>query len=335
MVIPAYNAARFIARTLANVLAQTHPCFEVLVVDDGSSDGTHEIVASIAQREPRLRLIRQQNGGVAAARNRGIEEARGEFIAMLDADDLWHPDKLRLQVKCLRDAGHGTALVHCWACRIDDEERVLHRKLRPGILDRQAVFRRLLHYNFICASAPLIRAGVLREVGGYDLSLRARGGEGCEDRELYLRIAERYEFKVVPAILVAYRFTLGSMSSNALQMKRSSDLVLGDLRARHPDLPERWFVRGACRASLGAAVKLLGAGHHQETLKLLLAGVRQYPLGFAREILSSHGRGFFYRRMMRRPLWRWKAAKLDWPLSRTTAPGRASGKASYCRPTGA
>jgi glycosyltransferase involved in cell wall biosynthesis len=313
VVIPAYNAGHFIRKTLASALAQTHPHFEVLLVDDGSTDATPEIVASVAQREPRLRLIRQQNGGVAAARNRGIEEARGEFIAVLDADDLWHPDKLRLQAACLREAGPDTALVYCWACIIDDEERVLFPEARPRLIQRRAVFRKLLRHTFFCASAPLMRASALREVGGYNPSLRARGGEGCEDKDLYLRIAERYDFGVVPAVLVAYRFTLGSMSNNALQMKRSNDLILSDTRARHPGLPESWFVRGACRADLGAVAKLLRAGRHQEAMKLLLGVIRQHPLEGGREILSLRGLSFLYRRTMRGPLRTWKVTKLDWP----------------------
>ena len=109
----------------------------------------------------------------------------------------------------------------------------MSRAKRPRLRQRCAVFQQLLHYNFICASAPLVRASALREVGCFDTSLRARGGEGCEDKMMWLLLAERYDFELVPKVLVAYRFTPGSMSSNVSQMRRSNELVVTDMRARH------------------------------------------------------------------------------------------------------
>ena len=91
VIIPAYNAADTLAETLASVVAQTWPNVEVLVVDDGSTDATADIVEMIAEQHHQVRLIRQTNAGVAAARNAGLREARGDLVAPLDADDLWHP----------------------------------------------------------------------------------------------------------------------------------------------------------------------------------------------------------------------------------------------------
>lgn len=101
VIIPAYNAEAFIGRTLESVLAQTYENIEVLVVDDGSRDRTAEIVASFAQKDSRVILLKQQNAGVAAARNLAIEKSRGEYIAPLDADDIWYPSKLDKQVQCI------------------------------------------------------------------------------------------------------------------------------------------------------------------------------------------------------------------------------------------
>ena len=108
VVVPAYNAARTLARTLESALNQTHRALEVLVVDDGSSDGTAALAREFSERDSRLRVIVQPNGGVARARNRGIQEARAKYVAPLDADDLWHPTKLAKQLAVLSAAPAGT-----------------------------------------------------------------------------------------------------------------------------------------------------------------------------------------------------------------------------------
>lgn len=103
VIIPAYNAESFIEETLKSVLAQTYPAIEVLVIDDGSQDRTPEIVAGMAERDPRVVLVKQSNAGVAAARNLGIDQSKGEFIAPIDADDIWYPENLEKQVQCMLD----------------------------------------------------------------------------------------------------------------------------------------------------------------------------------------------------------------------------------------
>jgi cellulose synthase/poly-beta-1,6-N-acetylglucosamine synthase-like glycosyltransferase len=108
VIIPAYNAAPQIGRAIESALAQTHAPLEILVVDDGSRDRTAEIVGRLP---PPVRLIRKENGGPATARNLGAREARGEWLALLDADDWWFPDKLRAQLACVTDESVG--LVHC------------------------------------------------------------------------------------------------------------------------------------------------------------------------------------------------------------------------------
>lgn len=102
VVIPTFNRAYCLARTLDSVLAQTHAELEALIVDDGSTDGTRELIHARYGAEPRVRYIHQENGGVAAARNRGIRAARGDFVALLDSDDVWQPWKLELQLRCMQ-----------------------------------------------------------------------------------------------------------------------------------------------------------------------------------------------------------------------------------------
>ena len=242
VIVPAFNAAAFIAEALDTALAQTYENLEVVVVDDGSTDNTAEIVAAIASRDSRVRLLRQKNCGVAAARNLAISQSRGTLLAPLDADDLWHPDKIEMQVNAMQAGGSRVGLVYTWSSLIDGNGGIILRRGHVALHEGD-VFPFLVYYNFIGnGSAPLLRRDYVFEVGGYDTTLRARGGE-CEDLMLYLRIAERYEVALVPAFLVAYRVSSFNLSSNVPRMMRGHELVLEAVRSRRPDLPAciyRW-----------------------------------------------------------------------------------------------
>jgi glycosyltransferase involved in cell wall biosynthesis len=115
VIIPAYNEAATVERTISSVLNQTYSDLEVLVVDDGSTDQTAALVQSMVDVDHRIRLLQKPNGGLASARNNGIAHAGGEFIAPIDADDLWHPEKIRKQMAVMRDRGDRIGLVYCWS----------------------------------------------------------------------------------------------------------------------------------------------------------------------------------------------------------------------------
>jgi glycosyltransferase involved in cell wall biosynthesis len=119
VIIPAYNAERFLRATLASVQAQSYRNVEIVVVDDGSTDATAKIAEEAAQADHRICIIHQPNLGVAAARNQGLAEAKGEFIAPLDADDVWHPLNLALQVEALNKANPDVAVSYAWFLTID------------------------------------------------------------------------------------------------------------------------------------------------------------------------------------------------------------------------
>lgn len=242
VIIPAFNAAACIAETIQSVQAQNWDRLEMIVVDDGSTDDTAEVVCHLAKRDRRIRLIRQPNQGVAAARNRAIAEAKGEYVAPLDADDLWHPDKLRRQVERLEEAGPDVGLVYCWWDVVDESGRRLARSY-PWALEGELADVHVA-LNFIGnASVPLIRRSCLDELGMYDPSLRAQGGEGCEDWDLSLRISERYEMCVVPEYLVEYRCLPWGMSGSFRNMIQSHELLIQRIRARRMEVPDhliRW-----------------------------------------------------------------------------------------------
>ena len=240
VVIPAYNAEPFIGHTLNSVLAQTYSALEVLVVDDGSQDGTAAVVRQYEMRDCRIRLLQQANAGVAAARNTGIQAATGELVAPLDADDLWYPHHVEEQVGCFLRSPASVGLVYSWSVDIDGQDSLTGGMRAAEI--RGDVYKTLICHNFLGnASASMLRRSCLDLVGGYDTSLRARQGQGCEDWDLYLRIAEQFQFGVAPTFSVGYRKGHGSMSKNYGQMARSHGLVMDRVRQRHPGLPKFLF----------------------------------------------------------------------------------------------
>jgi polysaccharide transporter, PST family len=233
VIIPAHNAAGTIADTLASVLRQTYREFEVFVIDDGSIDSTADVVQAIAARDGRVRLLQQPNRGVALARNLGLVHASGEYTAPLDADDLWKPTKLEVQVRCMEEGGRDVGLVYSWWDVIDSEGRHLAAS-HPWRIEGEA-FEALLSMNFVGnASVPLFRREALDEVGGYDPLFRAADAQGCEDWDLALRVAERYEVRVVPDRLVGYRRGPDGMSANSAAIIRSHAVMLETIGRRRP-----------------------------------------------------------------------------------------------------
>jgi len=241
VVVPAYNAKDWIGFTLKSACAQTLREIEVLVVDDGSSDGTADIADAFAARDPRIRVIRQANAGVGAARNTAIREARGRFIAPLDADDLWDPTKLEKQVACMDRCGDRVGMVYCDSWYLDQNGVTLAHESEPVNLTGNCR-RRLIYSNFIGnASVPLFRAEALQRCGLYLTREEQGGAQGCEDWDLMLRVAEQWEFAPVPERLVGYRQALSCMSAVGSGMTESFWLVLERARKRNPDLPAVLF----------------------------------------------------------------------------------------------
>jgi glycosyltransferase involved in cell wall biosynthesis len=225
VVVPAFNAAATIEETLQSISQQTYRNLEVIVVDDGSADETAALVRRRGARDPRFRVISQSNGGVASARNAGVRASRSEFVAFIDADDLWHPTKIAKQLAALLSGGPETALVYSPFRVIDATGNVIGSPHKYGV--NGWVLHRHFHTNLVGnGSALLIRKRVLEEFGGFDTWLRSQGAEGCEDLLLQLRIAEHYRFGEVSEYLIGYRRLPGNMSSNVDQMIRSGILAV-------------------------------------------------------------------------------------------------------------
>lgn len=233
VVVPMYNAAATIDATLDSILAQTHRYLDIIVVDDGSSDGSPELVERRTRQDSRLRLVRQANSGVARARNAGAALVQGAYLAFVDADDLWAKDKIALQLTALRNAGEEVGIAYCWAALIDGSSFVIDLNHKP--LEAGNVLSALCDNNFVGnGSSLLVKRAVFDSFGGFDAGLRDAKAQGCEDFLFCLDAAERTHFCVVPRPLVGYRVTNENMSSDVMQMWRSARIVTMRYRNRHP-----------------------------------------------------------------------------------------------------
>ncbi|MBK9242356.1 MAG: glycosyltransferase [Acidobacteria bacterium] len=222
-----FNAAGFIETTLASALRQTFGDFELVVIDDGSSDGTVEVVARLMAADARIRLIRQMNRGPSATRNRAILESRGELIAFLDHDDLWLPDKLARQV-ALIDARPEVGVVSCYSAVIDARHRCLGWRL--GGDANGNVADEMIEWDMVSGgSVALMRREALEQVGHLDETLRFR-----EDWDLWIRLARHVRFATVPCTLVGYTRSPGSESRNYQQMALEGQRVLEKARRDDP-----------------------------------------------------------------------------------------------------
>jgi glycosyltransferase involved in cell wall biosynthesis len=201
VVIPTYNRAKLLAEALASVKAQTRPPLEIIVVDDGSTDGTRALLEAMGEK---VRPIFQANHGAAAARNRGIEAARGDWIAFLDSDDLWEPRKLEAQARALAaDPTCRLAIVDSRA--VDLEGRPIPR--RPRSLHAGTVTAALFRSTFVHTPAVLVEAALLRALGGFDPTLRV-----AEDYDLWLRASLHTPFALVSEPLFIRRVHAGSLA---------------------------------------------------------------------------------------------------------------------------
>ena len=225
VIVPVFNGESTIRSTLDSVLAQTYGQLEVLVIDDGSKDGTAAIVESY--EDARLALYRFENRGAHISRNRGIARARGKYVTFLDADDWWRADKIEKQLRQLRS--HPRAgVVYSFTQYVDDRGVALHggyEEHNEGDVLAELYVRFFLQSG----SNALITREVIDRIGGFDESL-----DVCDDYDFYLRAAESFEFTLVPERQIFYRLRPGSLSAQAARMRRASRRVIDRLAARHP-----------------------------------------------------------------------------------------------------
>ncbi len=204
VIIPTYNRAAYLGEAIASVLAQHLGDFELIVVDDGSTDDTPALLAAIG--DPRLRVLRREHGGISAALNAGLRAARGREVARLDSDDLWRPELLPTLVALL-DARPEIGVAYAKGQAMDAGGRLLrHFQGMPPRFPGDDV-RSLLYDDCTCTIATLVRRACFERVGGYDESLPAN-----EDWDMALRLAQQFRFAFVDQVLAHYRWHDGNLT---------------------------------------------------------------------------------------------------------------------------
>ncbi|MGQ9562054.1 MAG: glycosyltransferase [Thermogutta sp.] len=248
-IIPVFNGARYLAQTIESVLAQTYPHIEIVAIDDGSTDDSPEI---LSRYRDRICLIQQTNQGVAAARNRGILAARGEYIAFLDQDDWWYPQKIERQVSALVTFEAG--LAHTQTLYFDDVSQTFCPPLDSEARPEEYVgwcFEKLLFGNAICNSSVVVRRELFARAGLCDLVIE---GNTVQDYDLWLRLAKITPFTFISEPLTVFRLHSQQGTVNRRMMLREQIKIL---YRRLPDAPTN--LRRPVKQRLGRLYDLLGS----------------------------------------------------------------------------
>lgn len=230
VVVPTYNHARYVAEGVRSILAQNYANLEVLVVDDGSTDNTREVMAQFG--EP-VRYIWQANRGLSGARNSGIEAATGEYIALLDADDFWEPNFLATVLPIL-EADRTLGAVHTGSRFVDRDGKPLLQQNNVTVPADQ-MYDRLIDGEFFAADAVLVRRECFEQVGLFDEKLRA-----SEDWDMWLRVARAFRFAGIPDALLNYRMHGENMSADPEHMMRYQLMVVEKHFGLADGRPETW-----------------------------------------------------------------------------------------------
>ncbi len=264
VVIPAYNAAHFLPRCLKSVYAQTLQPYEVIVVDDGSTDQTASVAAELGAK-----VVTRRNGGLSAARNTGIYDSSSEWIALLDADDMWAPEKLERQAALIRP---NTVLVYT-GIRIFDDLGV--KEVRPAV-DVVSARKMLRYRNPITPSTALVRRDMVTRDGGFREDIRA-----CEDWEMWVRLERLGDFEAVAAPLTDYYVYPNSLSANPQKMLQALDRIIDTTLVADLQGISRWAWRQRIRAVQLCSAGLIARdnGLSSES-RFMLQSLRAWPSPF-------------------------------------------------------
>jgi glycosyltransferase involved in cell wall biosynthesis len=228
VIIPVYNRAHTLPATLQSVQAQTWRPLEIVAIDDGSTDDSLALLRDFAAASDiPLQLRTRGNRGVTASRNEGLGLARGEFIAFVDSDDLWSPDKIERQMGLL-SARPEIGLCHTGVEQIDEHARPLQRYLDPDPACRGRWLLAQIESNHIQTSSVLMRREVFESTGRFDESLRA-----CEDWDYWIRVASRHGIEFLPEHLTQMRQHAVRLSRD-VELMRTSHFAVLDKLDRHP-----------------------------------------------------------------------------------------------------
>ncbi|MEH2297126.1 glycosyltransferase [Nostoc sp.] len=217
VIIPSYNSEKTIKTTIESVLSQSFSDLELIIINDGSTDSTLEIISNF--QDSRIKIFSFENSGGNISRNRGLKHAAGKFVSFLDADDIWTADKLARQLQALQE-NLGVMVAYSWTDYIDENGEFLLSGMHITV--NGDVYEKLLVSNFLeNGSNALIQRVAIIELGGFDESLNAG-----QDWDMWLRLACKFDFVCVPSVQILYRISPNSLSSNLARQEKGCLQVL-------------------------------------------------------------------------------------------------------------
>jgi glycosyltransferase involved in cell wall biosynthesis len=279
VIIPAYNIDKYLAESLDSVLAQTYPHFEVIIVNDGSTDRTLEIAQEYAAKDDRIRVVSQLNQGISGARNHGIRETTGELLAFLDGDDRWHPDKLNAHINHFQSFGQdykstetkslGMSFAKVTFITFDGSYTYQYSNAKLTNLNPEDFY---IENPVVTPSNVVIRRSVFDLVGHFALQLRS-----SEDQELFVRIAcSGTIVEGLNTVLTEYRIVEDSVSANLYRMEenwqllnRCIEIYAPSLVKHHYDRAYAYFLRYLARRGIRIRAK------PQQTQAFIWRAIRQ------------------------------------------------------------
>lgn len=294
VIIPAYNCADLLAQAVESVRAQTYRDFEVFVVDDGSTDETWARARQLAEAWPKMRAIRIEHAGLAAARNRAVAEMRGQWIALLDSDDLWRPEKLQRCMDFLADHPH-LSIVYTPMAPVDMEGKPMEGHSKPCLAGR--LTEELFQSIFVHDPAAVLHKRVIETCGGFDESLPV-----CVGHEFWLRVSVEFEFGLIDEPLALRRWSETSLTrSNRSRGRRIKAGMLERFYLKHADaglLSPRPARSRLSRVHYKAGKILLAEGRPAEARTYLAkalhynhANLKAYPFYLAALMRRDEGSG--------------------------------------------
>jgi len=276
IIIPTHNYGRFVAEAVESALAQSYPHREIIVVDDGSADGTRQVLEPYFDR---IVYIYQANQGLSAARNTGIGAAKGELIALLDSDDVWHPRKLEVQVKFLGEHPE-VGLVASEMFSDQRQDWPIIDGEPSGLVARILALEDVAGKARFAPSTAVIRRSCLDDVGLFDPTLRC-----VEDRDMWIRLASRYVLAKLPLTLLWYRLHPQSLSNKAVLMEATELRVLHQAFTQIPALRRRWLLRRKAfgQAALESAQQFRSNGLTAAAIQRVVWSMLWWPLPLGME----------------------------------------------------
>jgi glycosyltransferase involved in cell wall biosynthesis len=269
VIIPTYNRSITIGKTIESVLCQTYNDYEIIVIDDGSTDNTYE---SLKPYHHKIHYEYKENGGISSARNRGIGIATSEYIALVDSDDFWKPEKLERQMKCFRNhSEYGLVATRCITNVVDSHFKTIEMSKIRRSGKSGWIYKDLFYKNFIRTSSVIIKKECFRKVGGFDESLPR-----CEEIDMWLRISKQYPVGFINDILTVYTRRPKQIRHDNIEGRKILVRVLE--KNYDPSLiPEASYNKRIARIYAHIAENSLKKGNREDGKKFLQKALSLYP----------------------------------------------------------